>query len=173
MNQHSSSSEISSWWGRLLIGRRPGVTLVRMVVLAVCAVAIFKFWLLPFRISGISMEPTYLNGQVNFINAFSYWRNPPQRGDVVGIEMTGRSILYMKRIIGLPGETIAIDQGIVYLDGNPAREPYVEERADWNVTSVVLGPETYFVIGDNRDTDQDGHVFGEVVRSKIVGKVLF
>lgn len=173
MMDSSPGSEVNPWWRRVVIGRRPVVTVIRGAALVVCSLILFKFWLLPFWISGVSMEPTYRNGHFNFINALSYLRAAPRRGDVVAIEMTGRGIMYLKRIIALPGESIAIRGGIVYVNGEPLNEPYVTDRSDWNMTEVVLGPETFFVIGDNRATDQSRHRHGEVGRSKIVGKVLF
>src|SRR5262245_20586442 len=96
------------WLQAVIIGRRPLWTLVRIVVIIVAALVIFKYVLSPpVRVSGISMLPTYRNGQINFLNRLAYRRHPPERGDIVGIRYSGEHVMLLKRIVGLPGETIA------------------------------------------------------------------
>jgi signal peptidase I len=161
------------WWQRLLIGRRPRRTLVRLLVVAAVAFVVFRFLLLPMRIEGESMAPTYRTGGFNFINTLSYVFRSPRRGDIVGIEMAGRRIMFMKRIVGMPGERFDIQRGIVYIDGRPLDEPYVTRRHPWEVEEHVLGADEYLVIGDNRAVPQRMHRFGIVKRKHIVGKVLY
>ena len=73
----------------LTIGRRPKATLVRIVVLAVTCFVTFEFILLPIRIEGISMQPTYHTGQLNCVNRLAYLRHEPQRGDIVSVRLAG------------------------------------------------------------------------------------
>jgi signal peptidase I len=159
---------------RILIGRKPKRTLVRIGVLIVASFVTFKFILLPIRMEGISMKPTYQNGRFNLVNTWAYRWTKPRRGDVVSITFTGRSAMLLKRIIGLPGERVAIRQGIVSINGNPLDEPYLKEfRAPWNRQEVQLRLDEFFVIGDNRSMPARFHEFGEVTRRRIVGKVVF
>ena len=168
------SPELQSWWLRMVFGRHPRRTLVRLVVLVVASVIIFGFVLIPIRIDGISMEPTYHDRGVNFVNRLAYVWNKPKRGDVVAIKTTGMSIMFMKRIVGLPGETISIERGIVMVNGGPLNEPYVVvKREPWNESPVRLGPDEYMVIGDNRATDRVSHYHGAVDGRKLAGKVLW
>ena len=158
---------------RVLVGRQPKRTLVRAAVLAVGAALLFGYVLVPVRIKGVSMEPTCHDGGFNFVNRPAYLLRAPRRGDVVAVGTTGWSILYCKRIVALPGETIAIRKGTLFIDGRPLAEPYVKNREPWEVTPVQLAGHEYFVIGDNRGMDQDSHVFGRVERRKLLGPILW
>ena len=142
------------------------------MLVVVCSV-VFKFVLLPVRISGGSMEPAYRSGGVNAINRLAYAFGKPQRGDVVGIRFSGVHIQLFKRIIGLPGEIVAITNGVVFINGQPLDEPYVKAREAWQVSSVKLADDEYFLIGDNRGMDQRYHEFGRTEAKRIVGKVLW
>src|SRR3989440_12938563 len=106
----------TSWLQIVIIGRNPRVTLVRIVVLVVACIVVSKYVLLPIRIEGGSMLPTYHNG-VNFVNRLAYLSHEPRRGDVIGIRLAGHSIMFLKRIVGLPGETVAFHRGRVYING--------------------------------------------------------
>jgi signal peptidase I len=159
------------WW-RMIIGRHPRRTLLRVVLLAVGSWLFFTQVILNIRVEGISMEPTYHNGSVNAINKLAYWRTAPSRGDVVGIRMTGQHVMLMKRIIGLPGERVSIRHGVVYINDEPLEEPYLAHRARWNRKEVLLQPNEYLVIGDNRGMAIEDHVMGEVDIHRIVGKVI-
>lgn len=162
------------WWMRLLVGRRPAWTLARAFLWVVVAVIIFKFMLVPVKVQGISMAPTYQDGRVNFINRLSYRFHPPQRGDVVGIRFVGMHAMLLKRVIALPGERISIRDGVVYINGDPLDEPYVKRfNNEWERDEEVLPPNEYLVIGDNRSMRQSEHTHGRVSGDRIVGKVLF
>ncbi len=102
-----TTKPLPGWFWTIVIGRRPRFTLVRIVILVVVCVAVFKFVLLPIQIDGPSMLPTYRQKGVNFVNQLAYRNHGPQRGDVVAIRFAGPSIMLMKRVVGLPGETIS------------------------------------------------------------------
>lgn len=157
----------------MLVGRRPVRTLVRAGVLVVVSAVVFKFVLIPIRVTGISMEPTYRNGGINFINRLSYAKSKPQRGDVVGIQLAGYHVMLLKRIVGLPGERVAIIAGRVLIDGRPQTEPYTTANENWVREEVRLGAQEYFVVGDNRVMSIELHDMREVDESRIVGKVIF
>ena len=160
-------------WVRIaVIGRNPKVTLVRVAVLIATCFVVFKFILLPARIEGISMLPTYRDRSVNFVNRLAYRWHEPRRGDVVGIRLAGPHVMYMKRIIGLPGETVAFENGRVLINGEVLDEPYEKSPCDWNCPPVKLGPDEYFVVGDNRTMPWEDHTLGRAQRSQIVGKAI-
>lgn len=91
----------------------------------------------------------------------------------MAVRLAGWRVVYVKRIIGLPGERIAIRDGIVFVDGRAIDEPYVVRRAKWNVPELTLGPDEFFVVGDNRGMRMDQHEFGRVKRERIAGPLLF
>lgn len=156
----------------LLIGRNPKLTLIRILVVVGLFGLAFGFILLPIRVTGISMLPTYANGSLNLVNRLAYLRHEPQRGDVVSIRLTGPHVLFMKRIIGLPGETVAFIDGRVFIDGQVLPEPYEKYSCDWTRAPVKLGADDYFFVGDNRSMPQEDHTFGIQKRNRILGKVL-
>jgi signal peptidase I len=129
----------------------------------------FSHWVLwPVKIAGDSMTPNYQDGQPNFINKLAYFSATPRRGDVVGVRI-GPGEFLLKRVIGLPGETIEFYRGTIIVNGRPLAEPYIEKPLLWALPSVQLGPEDYFVMGDNRPVS----MLGAIAKDHIVGKVLF
>ena len=184
------------WLSIVLIGRRPSFTLVRIVVLVVGTFTLFGFILLPVRVSGPSMLPTYRAGGVNLVNRFAYLRQEPRRGDVVTIRTSGveysaaelfedllhfrvqfsrlfrPSIMYMKRVVGLPGETIAFSGGRLFVDGQPLAEDYLKFSSTWEDAPKKLGANEFYVVGDNRSMRKEDHTCGGIARRQIVGKVL-
>lgn len=161
------------WLQVITVGRHPQVTLVRIGILIVVCFVIFRFVLLPAQVDGISMQPTYKNRAVNLINQLAYLWHPPQRGDVVAVRAwAGKHMMLMKRIIGLPGETVSFNNGRVFIDGKLLDEPYEKWSCDWTLPPVKLGPNEYFIVGDNRTMRWQDHYFGKVNRDRIVGKML-
>jgi signal peptidase I len=159
------------WLRVLIIGRRPKATLARIAVLVVACFVTFKFILLPIRIDGISMLPTYHTGQVNCVNRLAYLRHEPQRGDIVSVRLAGTSVMFMKRILGLPGETVAFHGGRAFINGQPLDEPYIKFACDWEHEPVVCSPTQYYVVGDNRSMPFNLHTQGRAERDRIVGKL--
>jgi signal peptidase I len=178
MGAGNTSRSLPGWFVTMVIGRRPGLTLARLAVLIIGTWAVFSFVLTPpIRVSGISMQPTYHEGQINFLNRLAYLRHDPRRGDVVGIRSKGTegiSILYLKRIVGLPGETVAFQNGTLFVDDVPQKEPYVDaSKCDWYMPPIKLGFDEYYVTGDNRTMPFDMHWHEKVRREQIVGRILF
>ena len=158
---------------RFVFGSHPRLTAIRVAALVTAAVIVFGVVLLPVRLSGISMQPTYNDGALNFANRFAFAWRPPARGDVVAIRMAGPHLVYVKRIVGLPGERVEIAMGVVMIDAEPLLEPTVVYKAPWNLPPVTLGVDEYFVIGDNRAMTMQNHDFGRTTRDRILGKMLF
>lgn len=175
-------SPLAPWLRRVLIGHHPGRTFARIQVLVVAFLVLFvafRFVLLPIRVTGPSMLPTYHEGGVNFVNRLAYLRSQPKRGDVVAIRLsrldelfTAPSMMYMKRIVGLPGETIEFHEGHVWIDGKLLEEPYVIFPCDWDHAPKKLKSNQYYLIGDNRNMPESLHEEGRAFKDRIVGKVL-
>jgi signal peptidase I len=158
---------------RLVFGENPRRTAVRVLVLAAASFITFKWLLIPIRTEGSSMLPTYAPDKLNLVNRFAYSAAKPARGDVVAIRMAGPHVLYVKRVVGLPGERVAVRSGTVFINDSPLAEPYVKHRRPWDVDEVTLGQREYFVMGDNRGMSSADHDFGRVDLERILGKVLF
>ncbi len=173
-------AQMPNWLRVAALGRNPKVTLARIVVLVVTCFVVFKFILLLIRVDGISMFPAYKDKSVHFINRLAYLRREPRRGDVVGIRLGGTnalyrtpSVMYMKRIVGLPGETLVFVSGQLLINGTALDEPYVNGPCDWYSGQIKVGSNQYFVVGDNRSMAWEYHYKGKVEKEQIVGKVLF
>jgi len=162
------------WWLRtILIGRNPKMTLIRIAVLVLTTLVVFKYVLLPpVRITGPSMSPTLREGGIHLVSRLAYLRHGPRHGDIVSIRFAGNSVMYMKRVVGLPGETVAFSSGQLLVNGKAVHEPYVKTRCNWEMASRTLGPDEYFVVGDNRSMPIELHDLGAATRDRIVGKLL-
>ena len=160
------------WLQVLTIGRRPKNTLIRITVLVVVCFVTFKFILLPIRVEGISMQPTYHTGQVNCINRLAYLRHEPQRGDIVSVRLAGKSVMLMKRVIGLPGETVSFHGGKTFINGQRLDEPYLKFSCDWEAGEFLCTTNEFYVVGDNRSMPFLLHTQGRAERERIVGKLL-
>lgn len=163
------------WWRIIAVGRNPLVTTVRLVILSILAVVGFKMSVVHIQVRGVSMAPTYVEGQKIWLNRISLWRRPPERGEVVGIQKPGSPVLLLKRVIAVPGESVAIRRGHVIINGELLDEPYVKNPAPWNwptnAAARTVGNDEYLVIGDNRSMHQDLHEWGLARRSEIIGRV--
>jgi signal peptidase I len=161
------------WLQVIAVGRNPRVTLVRIAVLVIVCFVLFSYVLLPVHVQGISMLPTYKDGSINFVNRLAYVWHEPRRGDVVSIRgYAGEHLMLLKRIIGLPGETVTFNNGRVFIDGQILDEPYEKSECAWTLPPEKLGTNQYFIVGDNRTMDWRDHKFGKVDRDNIMGKVL-
>jgi signal peptidase I len=169
----SSESAAPGLLQTIVFGRRPGWTLARVVFWVAALLLVSRFVLLPVRVQGISMMPTYRESAVNAINRLAYLRASPTRGDVVAIRYSGHHIMLLKRVIALPGETIGFVNGTAFVNGQPLQEPYLKLPSTWNVPEVKLAPDEYFVVGDNRSMAPEDHEFGRASRERIVGKAVF
>jgi signal peptidase I len=172
LNQIQSAPRARNWLHVAAIGRNPKMTVIRIVTLIVFCFLFFNFVLLPIRVTGISMLPTYKNGSFNFVNRLAYLRHEPRRGDVISIRYAGIHMMLMKRVVGLPGETVAFVDGQVFINGRALAEPYEKFPSDWNLPPEKLDSNEYYVVGDNRTMPPEDHTKGKVERQRIIGKVI-
>lgn len=120
------------------------------------------------------MEPRIDSDEYVLINALAYRMGTPQRGDVVAFrhERSAPSV-YLKRIIGLPGDRVEITRGVVRLNGAPLREPYVRFRDDRSAAQTIVPPGAYYVLGDNRANSDDSRAWGFVTGDDLIGRAVF
>ena len=140
------------------------------------AVLIIVFLVQPVRVEGNSMQPRLHDNERVFVNKILYRVSDIDRGDIVVFWYPGNtSKSFIKRVIGLPGETVEIRDGMVFLDGRPYREPYVlpefEDRSDFGPVEVPASH--YFVMGDHRNTSNDSRSWGTLSSNLIFGKAVF
>ena len=125
-------------------------------------------------VRGKSMYPSYKDGDVMLVNKLAYITSSPKRGDVVGMYFPGETQRrFIKRVIGLPGETVKVASGKVYINGVQLNEPYLS--SDITTTPDLertLQSGEYFVFGDNRPDSSDSRAWGSVPQSFIVGKAV-
>ncbi len=122
-----------------------------------------------FRIEGQSMEPNLHDGEYVLIDKVSYVLHPPQRGDVI-VFLRPDEHDFIKRIIGVPGDTVEVRDGRVYVNGQALDEPYLNQPTRQNMAVVKVGPGHYFVLGDNRNNSSDSRSFGAISVQDIVGR---
>ena len=150
-------------------------TLAFLIVVVVIPIRIFI--ISPFIVDGASMHPTFENLDYLIVDEFLYHFRAPARGDVVVFRYPGNpSIFYIKRIIGLPEETVSINHGIITIttaSGNSISlaEPYIVNEDATYTKNVSLNSEEYFVLGDNRPNSSDSRVWGPLPRKDILGRV--
>lgn len=150
---------------------RGGVPLLLSALLAmVLLVGVVRpFVAEPFRIPSESMAPTLQPGDSVLVTKLAY--DGPSRGDVVAFD-DGRGVT-IKRTVGVAGDTVAVRDGVLFVDGEPVREPYVDYGlTDATFSSPVVVPKGHvFVMGDNRTNSLDSRSFGPIPRDRILGKV--
>jgi signal peptidase I len=174
--------------------------IIETILLALLIFLMVRGVVINFRVDGNSMEPTLSHAEMLVINRRAYTSfdlnamlsalplvtrqgedrryifNPPRRGDIVVFRPPGASDdPYIKRIIALPGETVEIRNGTVYINGQVLEEDYIAGTTSWrggggDDSQLVVPDEEYFVLGDNRDNSSDSRSFGTVPKDDIIGK---
>jgi len=145
--------------------------IIETLVLTILIFLVVQFAVQNFRVDGISMEPGLHNNEFVLVNKLAYDFHPPQRGDVIVFHYPlNPQEDFIKRIIGLPGDTIKVTPTQIYVDGHLLNEPYISHPYNANVNTWHLGPGQYFVMGDNRPESYDSRYWGPVPASYIIGK---
>jgi signal peptidase I len=155
---------------------------LKIVIIALAIVVPVRYFLFqPFFVRGQSMEPNFENGDYLIVDELSYRLRAPERGEAIvfkyPFDTTQR---YIKRIIGLPGETVEIKDGKIIID-EVNKEQLILNESDYLASDVLtagnlkitLGNEEYFVLGDNRPVSSDSRRWGVVPKSDIIGRVYF
>lgn len=147
-------------------------TLKVIVISLAIIIPIRCFVIQPFYVKGASMEPNFYDHEYLVINEIGYRLDEPERGDVIVFKYPyDRSQYFIKRVIGLPGETIEIKDGDIMINNNILNEDLYLPNTHTNGTEKLeLGPTEYYIMGDNRSSSLDSRMFGPIDRSDIVGK---
>ncbi|MBN1876539.1 MAG: signal peptidase I [Anaerolineae bacterium] len=119
---------------------------------------------------GQSMEPNLHQDQQLIIDKVSYRFHAPKRGDIVVVDVETSEIPYIKRVIGLPGETLEIRNNRVYINGTVLSEPYLFEVQQWNYGPVQIPADHVFVMGDNRANSSDSRILGPIPQEDILAR---
>lgn len=152
---------------------------VQVIVIALVIALPVRFFIAePFIVQGASMDPTFSTGQFLIVDRVSYRFEKPNRGDVIVFEYPNNpSVYYIKRIIGLPGETVDIKHGKVSIinaahpEGFELTEPYVNAaHLSAETLHETLAAEHYFVMGDNRAESSDSRIWGPLSKDFIIGR---
>ena len=166
------------------------------VLLALLLLLVLQTTVRNFRVEGSSMVPTLEGGQYLVVDqasflkfdkerlsrAVPFWKvpesepqyafDPPTRGEVIVFNYPlDPSKDFVKRVVGLPGETVEVRKGTVYVDGEALPEPYLERKDDSSANPLTLSEKEYYVIGDNRRNSNDSRAWGTVPEDNIVGRV--
>jgi signal peptidase I len=148
---------------------------VILALLIVLPIRLFIFQ--PFIVKGQSMEPNFEDGDYLIIDEITYRLRPPKRGEVVVFKnpMNERQ-RFIKRIIGLPGETVMVENGKIYISNGEKKllneTNYLPVSFTLGEIEITLGKDEYFVLGDNRQFSLDSRRFGPIKKKEIVGRVL-
>ncbi|RME81804.1 MAG: signal peptidase I [Caldilineae bacterium] len=148
-------------------------TLATLLPALVVALLVHAFVMQSTRVESYSMEPTLYQGQQIIIKKISYRFRAPERGEIVVLHSPeANGLPLIKRVVGLPGETIAVHNGQVYIDGHPLVEPYLRVVTKGIYPETPIPADSVFVMGDNRNRSRDSRAFGPVSLERITGRAL-
>lgn len=151
--------------------------MVRVAIISLAIILPVRYFLVqPFYVKGASMEPNFHDHEYLIIDEISYRFNEPQRGDIVVFKYPKDPKQYfIKRVIGLPGEKVKIQDGNIYVNGVKLEETYLPDNLETLLPlrgygDIELASDEFFLLGDNRNQSLDSRVFGPVKREFIVGR---
>ncbi|WP_071517509.1 signal peptidase I [Geitlerinema sp. PCC 9228] len=175
-SQKPSTNQEQPWWLRIWQQNRENLQVVGIALLVALLLRLFVAE--PRYIPSDSMMPTLHVGDRLVVEKISYSFHAPKRGDIVvfspppQLQKQGftEDQAFIKRIIGEPGDTIAIHQGTVYLNEQPLAEPYIAAPPRYEMPPTRVPQGSYFVMGDNRNNSNDSHVWGFLPAEDIIGR---
>lgn len=166
MTESGDDDDVGSAWRSLISD------LLQVIVPAIILALVVHFFLAQATVVyGQSMEPNLRQFQRLVVDKLSYRFHQPQRDDIVVLDLPDVSEMLVKRVAGLPGETIEIHDGVVYIDSVAQPDRYLHDMAAYEMAPITLPPLYYFVLGDNRSNSNDSRSFGPIHRDSIVGRV--
>jgi len=174
-SQNLQNSSKSGFWQ----SQRENLQILAIALLLAFLIRVFIAE--PRYIPSDSMVPTLNVGDRLVVEKVSYRFHLPQRGDIivfdppVQLQFQGYTAdqAFIKRVIGEPGQVVAVQQGKVYVDGEPLAEAYIAEPPDYEMPPVLVPAGQFFVMGDNRNNSNDSHVWGFLPKENIIGRAIF
>jgi signal peptidase I len=141
------------------------------VILALVIFLLLQASVQSFVIVERCMEPNFQEGERVLVNKLAYHFGEPERGDVIILHPPfDPKAVYIKRVIALPGDTVEVKGGAVYVNGTKLDEPYIKEPPAYTLGKEIIPENEYFVLGDNRNNANDSHNGWTVPRQNIIGK---
>ena len=141
------------------------------VILAVLIFLVIRSLVQNYRIEGQSMEPNFHHGQYLLVNKMAYRLGEYRRGDVIVFHYPNDpSQDYIKRIIGLPGDTVEFRDGVLFVNGLFIDEPYDQVQIAKNIPAQTVAPAFLYVLGDNRPASSDTRTWGQLSQEFVIGK---
>lgn len=134
---------------------------------------VYTFIFEPVRVSGSSMANTLQNNEILIATKFDYFLVEPSRFDIVICKYPNRKENFVKRIVGLPGDVISIQNGLLSVNGVTYPEEHIANRPNYTVKEYRVPEDSYYVLGDNRTNSNDSHIIGSISRSQIIAHVRF
>ena len=168
-----------NWWIKL--GKAQRENLQILLIALVLAILIRLFIAEPRYIPSDSMEPTLQIGDRLVVEKLSYRLHPPQTGDIIVFQPPMQfqeqfgflpDKAFIKRVIGTAGDRVQVRDGVVYLNDQPLREPYIAEPPAYQMPSLQVPADSLFVMGDNRNNSNDSHVWGFLPQQNVIGRAV-
>jgi len=145
-----------------------------IILIAVAVFVLLRLTVQSYTVVMSSMEPNFEEGECIMVNKVCYHSPDPQRGEVIIFDPPFNSQYpFIKRVIGLPGETVEIKEGRVFIDDIPLEEEYIMEPPNYTMPAQEIPESEYFVLGDNRNNSNDSHSSWTVPRDNIIGRAWF
>lgn len=154
------------------IVREIGIT----ILIAVAIIALIRISIQGYTVHYSCMLPNIEQGDWIMVSKASYLFSDPERGDVIVFwppEDIASDRPFIKRVIALPGDTVEVKDGKVFVNGTPIEEEYIKEPPRYTTSSKLIPDGEYFVLGDNRNNANDSHCWGTITHDDIIGKALF
>ena len=147
--------------------------IISIAIAVAIAVLVRTFIFEPIQVDGESMSPTLHSHQSLGVEKLSRYFGLPERGEIVIVHYPKSDDAYVKRVIGLPGETVEIKDSTVYVNGSPLDESYTSQDSYHDMDPVTVPADSIYVMGDNRANSQDSRYVGSIKENLIIGRALF
>ncbi|GGA08592.1 signal peptidase I [Okeania sp. KiyG1] len=180
LNQQITDNSTTPWWLKIWQQQKENIKVLAIALSLSLLVRVFIAE--PRYIPSDSMIPTLEVGDRLVVEKVSYYFHPPVAGDIIVFQPPqqlqrygyAKNQAFIKRVIGLPGDTIRIENGLVYINDQPLTENYIAEPPEYTLPiSVEVPNNQYFVMGDNRNNSNDSHVWGFLPKKNIIGRAIF
>ncbi|NEP77731.1 MAG: signal peptidase I [Okeania sp. SIO3C4] len=180
LNQPITTNSTTPWWLKIWQQQKENIKVLTIALFLSLLVRIFIAE--PRYIPSDSMIPTLEVGDRLVVEKVSYYFHPPVAGDIIVFQPPqllqrygyAKNQAFIKRVIGLPGDIIKIENGLVYKNDQPLTENYIAEPPEYTLPISIKVPENqYFVMGDNRNNSNDSHVWGFLPNKNIIGRAIF